>query len=327
MIILVIGAGVFVAAGLFAFALLSIFGGGRTPGLDEQLAAYAPGPRARRPEPEPEAAPTGARLSIFRHAVNLTSQVADRAGLLVKVEAFLDQTNLPLRPAEALCFYGVGIGAAALLAAATEPGLPVTLLVVAASVVLPLLIVKRMRKKRLAAFEKMLPDTLVLLAGSLRAGYSFLQGVEAVAQETEEPMSGELRRALAEARLGRPVEEALGDIATRMASQDFEWAVAAIRIQREVGGNLAELLSTVADTMNQRTRLRGEVKALTAEGRMSAVVVALLPVFIGAYMSMAAPDYIATLFSSAVGWGMVTGSFLLAVAGFVWLQKIVNIEV
>jgi tight adherence protein B len=101
----------------------------------------------------------------------------------------------------------------------------------------------------------------------------------------------------------------------------------AIRIQREVGGNLAELLQTVSETMNQRTRLRGEVKALTAEGRLSAIVVALLPVAIGGYMAMVAPEYIGTLFSSTVGWIMVGGSGVLAAAGFVWLRKIVNIEV
>jgi len=324
---LAIVAAAFGAAGLFAFSLLSIFGGGGASVLDERLAAYSGRSRSRRPAPEAEEDQPPRRLSVLRRAVDLTSDVADRAGVLVKVEAFLDQTNLPLRPGEALCFYGAGLGVAAGLGSLTGAGIPVTLVLVSLAAVVPLVAVKRLRRKRLAAFEKMLPDTLTLLAGTLRAGYSFLQGVEAVAQETSEPMAGELRRALAEARLGRPVEDALGDIGTRMASQDFDWAVTAIRIQREVGGNLAELLSTVAETMNQRTRLRGEVKALTAEGRMSAVVVGLLPLFLGGYMAMAAPDYIATLFSSAVGWGLVAGSFLLAGAGFVWLQKIVKIEV
>ena len=112
-----------------------------------------------------------------------------------------------------------------------------------------------------------------------------------------------------------------------MESRDFEWAVMAIRIQREVGGNLAELLQTVAETMQQRSRMRGEIRALTAEGRLSAVVMGCLPIGLGLFMFSASPEYIATLFQSALGWGMVIGSAVLAVAGFGWLQKIVKIEV
>ena len=182
------------------------------------------------------------------------------------MEALLEQANLPLRPAEALFFYGAGVTLLGLLALLGAPTLPVGLMFAAIVAIAPLVVVKQLRKRRLKAFEQQLPDTLNLLAGSLRAGYSFLQGVEAVAQETSDPMARELRRVLAEARLGRPLEEALQDVAVRMQSRDFDWAVMAIRIQREVGGNLAELLSTVADTMIQRSRLRGEVKTLTAEG-------------------------------------------------------------
>ena len=127
----------------------------------------------------------------------------------------------------------------------------------------------------------MLPDTLQLLSGTLRAGYSMMQGVEAVSQEVSEPMGRELRRVVTEARLGRPLEESLDAVAERMDSPDFGWAVMAIRIQREVGGNLSELLMTVADTMTQRERLKRDVKSLTAEGRISAYVLAALPVLLG----------------------------------------------
>ena len=131
------------------------------------------------------------------------------------------------------------------------------------------------RKKK---FTAQLPDTLQLLSGTLRAGYSMMQGVEAVSQEIDDPMGRELRRVVTEARLGRPLEESLDSSAERMASADFAWAVMAIRIQREVGGNLSELLMTVADTMTQRERLRRDISALTAEGRISAIVLAILPV-------------------------------------------------
>jgi tight adherence protein B len=191
----------------------------------------------------------------------------------------------------------------------------------------PVALVRTLRNRRLKAFEAQLPDTLNLLAGSLRAGYSFLQCVEAVAEESSDPMARELRRVLAEARLGRPVEEALSDAAARMQSRDFEWAVMAIGIQREVGGNLAELLSTVSDTMTQRARMHGEVRALTAEGRMSAIIMGVLPVGLALFMFTAAPDYISMLFSSGIGWAMVATSTLMAVAGVAWIQRIVKVEV
>jgi tight adherence protein B len=311
-----------VAAGLAAFALLAIFARGE-PSIDHRLGGYAsPG--------LPEARPGGGTLAetgLVQRAVDLTSKVAQRGGLLVKVEALLEQANLPLRPAEALFFYGAGAALLSLLAILGAPSLTVGLAAAVVVAALPLVVLHLLQKKRLKAFEAHLTDTLNLLSGSLRAGYSFLQGVEAVAQETSDPMARELRRVLTEARLGRPVEDALSDVATRMQSRDFEWSVLAIRIQREVGGNLAELLQTVAETMVERGRMAGEVKALTAEGRISGVIMGLLPLGLGLFMFTAAPDYIHALFASAMGWAMVVGSALMGLAGFAWIQKIIKIEV
>jgi tight adherence protein B len=310
------------AAGLAAFALLAIFARGE-PSIDRRLGGYAsPGlPEAR------SGGGTLAETGLVQRAVDLTSKVAQRGGLLVKVEALLEQANLPLRPAEALFFYGAGVALLGLLAILGAPSLTVGLAAAAVVAAVPLAVLNMLQKKRLKAFEAQLPDTLNLLAGSLRAGYSFLQGVEAVAEETSDPMARELRRVLTEARLGRPVEDALGDVAARMQSQDFEWSVLAIRIQREVGGNLAELLQTVAETMVERGRMAGEVKALTAEGRISGIIMGMLPIGLGLFMFTAAPDYIHALFASAMGWAMVVGSAVMGLAGFAWIQKIIKIEV
>ena len=310
------------AAGLLAFALASIFGE-RRESIDEQLQSYVSADAAV----DGELATTRVENSIVQRAVGITSKLAERGGTLAKVEAMLEQANLPLRPAEALFFYAAGVTLLGALAMLGAPTLPVGLMFTAIVAIAPLVVVKQLRKRRLKAFEQQLPDTLNLLAGSLRAGYSFLQGVEAVAQETSDPMARELRRVLAEARLGRPLDEALQDVAVRMQSLDFDWAVMAIRIQREVGGNLAELLTTVADTMVQRSRLRGEVKTLTAEGRLSAIIMGLLPIGLGGFMFMSSPEYIQTLFQSFAGWAMVIGSAVAGLAGFAWLQKIIKIEV
>jgi tight adherence protein B len=317
-----------VTAALAAFGVMLIFGR-RNDTLDDRLAVYG-GPGMGGPVDEPGSGPSSGSFvesSIVRRAVGLTSRMAERGGLLVKVERLLEQANLPLRPAEALFFYGAGVSLVGAVMIFSAPTVPVGAIFAAIVAVAPVVAVRQLRKKRLKAFEAQLPDTLNLLSGSLRAGYSFLQGLEAVAQETSDPMARELRRVLAEARLGRPLEDALADVAVRMESNDFDWSVMAIRIQREVGGNLAELLQTVAETMVERSRLRGEVKALTAEGRISGIIMGLLPVGLGLFMFTASPDYIDDLFSSVTGWAMVVGSVVMAIAGFGWIQKIIKIEV
>jgi tight adherence protein B len=191
----------------------------------------------------------------------------------------------------------------------------------------PYAFVSRKRASRLKKFEVQLPDTLNLLAGSMRAGFSFLQGLEAVADETQDPMRRELQRVFTEARLGRPIEDALDDMAIRMSSSDLAWAVMAIKIQREVGGNLAELLDTVAETMMQRERLRREVKALTAEGRFSAYILSAMPPGFFLMFYLLQPDYMGNLFGEPLGVIAVIFGSISTVVGWFWLRKIVTIEV
>jgi tight adherence protein B len=258
--------------------------------------------------------------------VATTARIANERGVLDALEKKLEQADLPLRPAEALLF-SIVAGIVVIIVAGLLAG-PLALLFAALIVALgPIGVVNFMAARRRRKFAQQLPDMLQLLAGSLRAGYSLLQGVDAVALEVSDPMGQELRRVLAEARLGRPLEDALDDAANRMSSDDFSWAVMAVGIQREVGGNLAELLDTVAETMIQRERLRREVKSLTAEGRVSAFILGLLPVGLGLVMFATNRDYINKLFNTGVGQAMLGGSTVLAVAGFIWMKKIVEIEI
>jgi tight adherence protein B len=181
--------------------------------------------------------------------------------------------------------------------------------------------------QRSKKFQAALPDTLNLLSGSLRAGYSLLQGIEAVSKEVADPMGQELRRVITEARLGREIEDAMDSVAERMGSADFAWAVMAIRIQREVGGNLSELLLTVADTMVHRERLRRDIAALTAEGKISAIILGLLPVGLGAFMWMSNPVYMAPLGSTTMGHVLLAISLVSLLIGFAWMKKIINIKI
>jgi tight adherence protein B len=255
-----------------------------------------------------------------------TAKLARDRGVLQRVEGMLDRADLPIQASEGLFFYLVAIVVFSVLALLLG-GLFTFLVVLILTVLVPPAALSFMAGQRQRKFTSQLPDMLTLLAGTLRAGYSLLQGVEAVAQEVEDPMGRELRRVLAEARLGRPLEDALEDAADRMQSGDFEWAVMAIRIQREVGGNLAELLDTVADTMIQRERLRREVRALTAEGRISAIILGLLPVGLGLVMWGMNPDYMRPLFHDGFGQALLIGAGLLAVVGFYWMKKTIEIEV
>jgi tight adherence protein B len=193
--------------------------------------------------------------------------------------------------------------------------------------VLPWTYLSIKESRRRSAFLGQLPETLQLMAGSLAAGYSLAQAVDTVVQEGTGPVTSELNRALVEARLGVPIEDALAAVATRMDSRDFSWVVMAIRIQRQVGGNLAELLTTVAATLRERERLRRQVKALSAEGRLSGWILGLLPPAFAAYLLVAQPQYLEPLFTDPLGWALVFVAVVLLLSGAFWMRRLVRVEV
>ena len=266
-------------------------------------------------------------VPIIQRAVEFTGDVAQKRGLLEKLEGDLERANLPLRGAEALFFLAVAVVLMSLLTFALTRSLLPALVVAAATVLIPRAVLSIAVRRRCRAFEQQLPDTLTLMAGTLRAGYSIGQGFEAVSTEIPDPMGRELRRVVTETRLGRPLDEALESVAERMKSDDFSWAVMAIRIQREVGGNLAELLVTVAETMTQRERLRRDVATLTAEGRMSAIVLGFLPPALGLVMWAINPAYMQKLMTPGLGYILLGLGLVSMLIGFAWMKKIITIEV
>jgi tight adherence protein B len=269
----------------------------------------------------------GRHSAIFQRAVDITGGIAERRGFLTTAENKLDQASMPLRAAEALTLYAVFIGVVFLGSIVLFRSPIKVLIFTVIGGLLPTAYVNFKISRRKKKFMNQLPDALGLLAGTLKAGYSFMQGVEAVSQEIEDPMGVELRRVVSEAQLGRPVEDALESAAERMESEDFAWAVMAVKIQREVGGNLAELLLTVAETMTSRSRLRGEIKALTAEGRMSAIILGILPPGVGAVMYVLNKEYMVVLFNESIGIAMLVAAVLSMAAGFAWMLKIINIKI
>jgi len=196
-----------------------------------------------------------------------------------------------------------------------------------AGVVLPWLYLKWRHSRRLNKFNGQLAQSLGLMAGGLQAGLSLPQAVDSVVREGHEPMAGELRRALVEQRLGIDITEALDGIGMRMDSPDFGWVVMAIRIQREVGGNLAEILHTVADTLREREYLRRQVKALSAEGRLSGYILTGLPPLIGVYMMFANPDYVELLYTTTTGYFILAFAAVMLGIGSFLMSKLAKVEV
>jgi Flp pilus assembly protein TadB len=181
--------------------------------------------------------------------------------------------------------------------------------------------------RRRAKFSEQLPDILQFLAGSLRSGFSLAQGLDAAVREDTQPVSGEFSRALQESRIGVEIEDALDQVANRMASADLRWTIIAIRIQREVGGNLAEVLGNTVDTMRERAQLRRHVKALAAEGKLSAYLLIGLPIFVGGWLFLVRRSYISVLWTSTIGLIMLVFSIVMLVAGAFWMRSMIKVEV
>lgn len=265
---------------------------------------------------------------VARSAVELAGLVVGRRDFERSLARRLESAGVPLKPAEwTLIHAGVAVGSALLLLLLSGGRLVPAVLGLVLGSVLPWIYLIVKDSRRTAAFLGQLPDTLQLIAGSLSAGYSVPQAIDTVVREGQQPITGEFNRALIESRLGVPVEDALDSMAERMRSRDFAWVVMAIRIQREVGGNLAELLTTVANTLRERERLRRQIEVLSAEGRLSAWILGLLPLVFALYLTLVRPEYLRPLVSEALGWLLLGLGGLLLVIGALWMRKSVKVEV
>lgn len=180
--------------------------------------------------------------------------------------------------------------------------------------------------RRRAKFADQLDESLGLLAGGLRAGHSLLRAVDAASQETESPISDEFARVVNETRIGRDLGEALDNTAVRMRSEDFRWVAQAIAINREVGGNLSQVLDRVGHTIRERNEIRRQVKALAAEGKMSAWVLILLPIGVFTFLLLTQPNYFGGFFESVWGIVALAAAVVLLVAGSLWMMAVVKVK-
>jgi tight adherence protein B len=327
----------FVIAGLAAGAVLLIAVGvamsGGSGGVASRLERYA---RSGGDRPSGTEG-TEDRESAVTAGLN---RMIERQGLAERLSTELARADLKLRPAEFVAAWiaspFVFVGVAFILGLVFE-GLrnPIALaLVFAAGAYFPRFYLKYRQGKRLKAFADQLPDTITLLANSLRAGSSFLQGVELVTREARPPISEEFERVVREMNLGVALQPALNNLVRRVASEDLELMVTAINIQSQVGGNLATVLDSIAYTIRERIRIQGEIRTLTAMQRYSGYVITLLPVGLAGILFLVSPSYISRMLEPEPSlFGLPAGIVFFLMGGismffgYVLIRRIVDIKV
>ena len=323
----VLPAGVFLGI-LLTFAGLSSVLGGGSQSVEARMARYA-GPNAGQAAVEAADKKKKAKKKRDRKEIDpfatLSADVEDKR-FATKVARDLARANLKLRVAE--YYYiriGMSLGMGVLLFVFRDPVSGV--IGFFAGYMLPRFWIGRKIGGRLKGFNKQLPDTIVLLSNSLRAGSSFLQSIELVSREGAPPMSEEMGRVVREVNLGLGMEEALANLVRRIKSDDLDLMVTAIGIQQQVGGNLAEILDTIAFTIRERVRIKGDINTLTAQGRVSGYLVAFLPIGLGAALNAINPAFMQPLFTETIGRVLIAVGAVMMTIGFLAIRKITDIKV
>ncbi len=237
----------------------------------------------------------------------------------------LDRAGLSLRSNEFVVAVGA-ISIASLMVGVLLFGVPYFLIMLAVPVLVVPGVLKFLTRRRTKTFVTQLGDTLQLMAGSLRAGYGLGQTLDSVARETESPTSEEFQRVVMETRLGRSLEDALDAMSERIQAPDFDWVVDAIKIQASVGGDLGEIIEQVGETIRARVRIKRQVDALAAEGKISALVLFCLPFGLAFFIFTGNPDYIEPLISTGTGYVLLAAAATMLTVGGLWLKKLVNPE-
>ena len=329
-------------AGVAALAIVLIAAGVATStagsGVNARLERYASG-RDQRPA---AASGQGGIAELLQQSATMAqiNKVVEQRDFGANLARDLARADLRLKVSEFLAIWAastVGMPLLFLFLSLFMPALRSPLALLAGAFLgflLPRLFVKRRQSGRLGAFNKNLPDTITLIANALRAGSSFLQAIELVVRESRPPISTEFGRVIREVNLGLPFEQALENMVRRVKSDDLELMATAISIQHQVGGNLAEILDSIAFTIRERVRIKGEIRTLTAQQRLSGYVVGFLPIGLAGFLFLIAPSFFNPMFDTRASLlGLPAGLVILALGGvsmfigFMAIRKIVDIEV
>jgi tight adherence protein B len=271
--------------------------------------------------------PGSAQGSNLQRAATVATDTVDKfmRGRSGSLDAILEEAGVTT-PAKDLIVILGGI-ALACFALGLVMGQPVVgLLLALMCPVVGRMMLSMLADRRRRAFGGQLDEILQMMAGSLRAGYSLPQAVATISQEAAKPVSAEFARVTNEVRVGRSMMESLNDVAARMRNPDFYWVTQAIGINREVGGNLADVLDNVGKTIRQRSQMKRQVDALAADGRLSAIILMLLPFVVALFLFFLNPTYIMKLFTNPIGWVMLGAGAVMLTVGGLWLMKVINLK-
>ena len=310
----------FLAAFLIICGLADLFAPTRNT-LSSQLKYYN---QLKNRKPREEEEPFIAYLR--RSSVDLAGRLSTKYDFTAYAEAKLEQAGLSVKPHEYMVMHTLFVVGIALTLSLITGSLMVGILSIFIAVIGPLLAVEVMVARRKRSFNEQLPDTLDMLASSMRAGYGLQQAFAAAAREAPQPTGGEMERVTHQTQLGLPLEEALERLAKRLGNDAFGSVVLSISIHRETGGNLAEIFDILSASLRKRAAMQRQVKGLTAEGRLSAVILMVLPFIEGAFMFYANPDYMLPLITTSLGLTMLAVSIGLMLIGGFWMRSISYID-
>lgn len=291
--------------------------------LARRMRYYASGMENPQDKPQEKKTLKERFLGILRGGGRLLNNIRHARGLDLKMQ----QAGIPLLGTEfvllmvisAIIAGAVGV----ILSDRWHVGIMAAVMVVALEYIYILLRIER----RAASFTNQLGDCLMMIANALRAGFSFLQAIELISKEMEPPVSEEFKHVVRDVGLGTPVERALTEMDRRVGSPDFSLVVTAVLIQQQVGGDLARILDTISDTIQDRIRMRREVKVLTSQGRMSGWILVLLPIAVGLFMTSMNPGYLDPLFHDSIGRIILAITIVMEIIGAVVINRIVDIDV
>ncbi len=318
-------------AGLLSFAVLLFITAGiffriweRKKEISSRLIKYTRG--AEEISPRHEEPLEKNKEKVLRCIFSSCSRVLTPRSWKNRAEAELSRVELPLRPEEYVFLQMVLVLLVVFLTYYSGRSIILAGFAAVIAANIPSLLLRKAREKRIAAFENQLVEGLTIMSNSLRAGFSFLQAADTLSKEMPPPLSSEFGRLLREMNLGVTTEEALEHLLRRINSQDLDLVVTAVKINRQIGGNLAEVLDKIAETINQRLKLQSELRTLTAQGRISGYIIGLLPFIIVALVFVINPIYMMSLFTHSLGLVLVTLALLSEIIGFFLIKKIISVE-
>ena len=269
----------------------------------------------------------GERKASLRQVLGRMGSIFTARSYTGKVQQELEKAEIHLRGEEFLALCVLLVLGASGLGYFLGGGIAGTLLLAALALVLPWLLLRRRKKQRFVVLERQIGEALNVMTNALRSGYSFQQAMALAGKEMEGPLPQEFRKTLREINLGTPTDQALLNLTGRVESDDLELMTQAILIQRQTGGNLAQILDNISDTIRERLRIKGEIKTLTAQGRISAIVITLLPPALFLVIMLINPCYIMVLMGEPLGWMMMGGAVVSELIGVLLITRIVDIEV